>query len=150
MLLALILQTAAVPSPPPLPVPPDPPPASEGKWSILVPVRAQNCPTGSKDADVTVCAGRLPDQRLPYPEQEPSSRAQPSNRYLTGAGALAVTENAPCATRSEGCRVGFGPPIVPALLWLAKKVGEAAKPKPDKSKRVAIPLDDPVPTTARP
>lgn len=140
MLLALMIQAAT-------PAPPDPPPAAEGRWSILAPVRPERCPD-DKDVDVTVCGGGLPSQRLPYPDQVPATTPQPSNRFVTGSGALNAVDNEPCATRSRGCTVGFGPPIVPIAKWLIDKVGAATRKKPDKSRRVAIPLDDPVPAPA--
>lgn len=119
-------------------------PAPE-RFSILVPIANEPCKS-RKDADVVVCGNPLPSQRLPYPELVETNRGRPSNPDLTGARALAL-QATPCAAQAGGCG-GAGIPILGIALWAGKliagAVGDAAKPRPDKSKRVAIPLDDPV------
>ncbi|CUS44225.1 hypothetical protein MGWOODY_Smn1682 [hydrothermal vent metagenome] len=88
-----------------------------------------------------VCGDALPSQRLPLPGDAGSDGAQPSNRELTGSGALAAA-GTPCAVRQGGCQTGFGPPIVPMVAGAIGLVKDALRKRPDKSNRVAIPLDD--------
>lgn len=135
--LVLLAQAAAAEVPAAAPAAPAP-----QRWSILVPVPAERCKPRAPEADVVVCAGALPSQRLPYPDDVPSDRPRPSNPNLTGLGALAALPT-PCAVRTEGCQVGFGPPILPIAKWLIDRVGEAVKAKPGKGQRVPILLDDP-------
>ncbi|MBA4048815.1 MAG: hypothetical protein C0476_09780 [Sphingomonas sp.] len=143
ILLTVLLQAAAVDTATP-PAPPVTTTAPE-RFSILVPVANEPC-TRKKDADVVVCGNPLPSQRLPYPDLVDTGRGRPSNPHLTGARALEL-QNAPCAVQAGGCG-GAGIPILGMALWAGKliagAVGDATKAKPDKSKRVAIPLDDPV------
>jgi hypothetical protein len=139
------------------------------RWSIL----ADPCASATTGPDEVVVCGRSADgsPRLPLPgERGPPDRPIPSNPEVTGMGALAV-QNAPCATRSEGCTTGvdiFGagttlirgigmmidpgscceePGEATNVVMLARDavhaVGRTFKKKPDKSKRVPIPLDDP-------
>lgn len=138
MLLIALLQAA--PAPPADAAPPT-------RFSILVPVADEPCrPRDKQDADVVVCGNALPSQRLPFPNEPDPSRGRPSNPDLTGARALEL-QNTPCAARSDGCG-GAGIPILGMALFAGKKlveaIGDATRAKPDKSKRVAIPLDDPV------
>ncbi|WP_157073747.1 hypothetical protein [Sphingomonas soli] len=144
---------------------------SDGKqsWSIL----ADPC-AGRPADEITVCGqSARAEPRLPLPgERGPPDRALPSNPDISGTGALAAT-SAPCATLSKGCTTGvdiFGGAtfLVRALgkvidkdscceepgeatnigllvrdtVSAAKKIG---RKKPDKSRRVPIPLDDPAP-----
>lgn len=143
LLLIALLQAASVDAPAPAPA--SAPAAAPTRFSILVPVANEPC-TRKKDADVVVCANPLPSQRLPYPELVEGNRGRPSNPHLTGARALEL-QNAPCAVQAGGCG-GAGIPILGIALWAGKlvadAVGDATKSRPDKSKRVAIPLDDPV------
>lgn len=143
ILLIALLQAAPVAEPAPAPVAPTA--AAPTRFSILAPVANEPC-TRTKDADVVVCANPLPSQRLPYPELVETNRGRPSNPDLTGARALEL-QNAPCAVQAGGCG-GAGIPILGIALWAGKlvadAVGDATKSRPDKSKRVAIPLDDPV------
>lgn len=144
--------------------------ASGGQsWSILVDPCAAVTGNPAKD-EIVVCGSAAADSpRLPLPaERGPPDRPMPSNPDLSGSGALAAT-GAPCATLSQGCTVGmdlFGGGT--ALVRLIGKVvdpdscceapGEATDPgrlvgdvisgvgglfrrKPDKSKRIPIPLD---------
>jgi hypothetical protein len=92
--------------------------------------------------DVLVCgANGVTSQRLPLPDERVPTGPVASNPHLSARTALAA-EAAPCAARQEGCQVGFGQPIVAAIVGgLIGLVMDAAKPKPDKSKRVPIPLD---------
>lgn len=141
------------------------------RWSIL----ADPCatPRGPAD-DIIVCARDAQGERLPLPgERGPPDRPVPSNPDLSGAGALAAV-GSPCATVSQGCTVGID--LLGGATALVRGVGklidsdscceepgEATNPvrlasdtwsaiksgfrkKPDKSKRVPIPLDDPAPT----
>jgi hypothetical protein len=97
-------------------------------------------PEGSKD--VVVCAPSNQQQRLPLRDDRgPPEGPVPVNPGLNGRGALAA-EGTPCAARQGGCQVGFGPPIVPILAALVGAVKSGLAKHPDKSKRVAIPLDD--------
>lgn len=139
------------------------------RWSILTPTCA------GKEGEIVVCGATadLSEPRLPLPgERGPPDRPMPSNRDVTGSGALAATY-APCATRSQGCTTGvdvfgMGTFLVRALGKVidkdscceepgeatnigflirdtvkgAKKIG---RKKPDKSNRVPILLDDPAP-----
>ena len=95
----------------------------------------------AKQADVIVCARPLPSQKLPYPDEVVPDGPAPSNRELTGRGALEA-DGAPCATRMGGCQVGFGPPIVPMILGAVDVAKRVFARKPDKTGRVPIDLDD--------
>jgi hypothetical protein len=148
MLLIALLQAA---SPAPADAPADAAPPT--RFSILVPVADEPCrPRAPKDADVVVCGDALKSQRLPFPNEPDPNHGRPSNPDMTGARALEL-QNTPCAAQAGGCG-GAGIPILGMALWAGKKlidaVGDAAKSRPDKSKRVAIPLDDPVPVGATP
>lgn len=148
MLLIALLQAA---SPASAAADAAPPPDTPTRFSILVPVASEPCrPREKPDADVVVCGNPLPSQRLPFPNEPDPSRGRPSNPDLTGARALQL-QNTPCAAQAGGCG-GAGIPILGMALWAGKKivdaVGDATKAKPDKSKRVPIPLDDPAPTPA--
>lgn len=120
------------------------PPPPE-RFSILVPVPGEPCLPGPAPDEVVVCGKSLPSQKLPYPNEIDANRPRPSNPELTGHGALAAM-NTPCAATSGGCAGGL--PIIPMALALGKALVKAVTPKPDKSKRVPIPLDDPAPTRA--
>lgn len=141
------------------------PPVPE-RFSILLP----EC-RADEPATILVCGQREGAARLPLPDDAgPPDRGVPSNRDRTGIGALAASAP-PCATLQGGCQVGvnvLGPPVA-AIRLLTKLInprndccasGEATSPlalardgytgikgafarKPDKSGRVAIPLDDP-------
>lgn len=117
-------------------------PAPE-RFSILVPVPAQDCrDRRDPQGDVVVCGSDQPSsQRLPLPEERVPAGPVASNPHLTGRAALAAAAT-PCAATQGGCQVGFGAPIVQAVVGgLVGLVQDAIKPKPDKSKRVPIPLD---------
>lgn len=89
------------------------------------------------------------EQRLPLPDERgPPDGPVASNPNLTGSGALAA-EATPCAARQGGCTVGFGPPIVPIVAALVGAVKSGLAKHPDKSHRVAIPLDDAPPPPSR-
>ncbi|QNA84889.1 hypothetical protein G4G27_13445 [Sphingomonas sp. So64.6b] len=141
ILLALLLQSAAA-----TPVAQPAVPPAPQRWSILVPVANEACRPAAKGDDILVCADPLPTQRLPLPDEIVPDGPRPSNPYRTGSGALAA-EGAPCATAMGGCVVGFGPPIIPIVEGLVGLAKDAFARHPDKSKRIAIPLDDPVPPT---
>ncbi len=164
MLLALLLASALVQE-----VPAEPRTQADGSqsWSILV----QPCDSARTADEVVVCGqGAASSPRLPLPgERGPPDRPMPSNPDVSGMGALDAAA-APCATRSEGCTVGvdlFGgatalvrgvgklidpdscceePGEATNPVALIKDVGgvfkRTFKKKPDKSRRVAIPLDD--------
>ncbi|HEX4694957.1 hypothetical protein [Sphingomonas sp.] len=144
-LLLLALQTAPVGA-----NPPPAPPKSE-RWSILVPTPDQPCVPASdretKRDDIVICATNRPSPRLPDPASVPSSGPVPSNRYMTGSGALAA-QATPCPISRE-CVVGFGPPIVPMIKGAVDLARRAFAKKPDKTGRVPIPLDDSDPPTGR-
>jgi hypothetical protein len=123
--------------------------------------------------EVLVCGQGDSAARLPLPaERGPPDRPMASNPDLSGSGALAVVSS-PCATLSQGCGVGMdifggGTFVVRAVGKLVdpdsccEEPGEATNParlakdvwsalkrsvrkKPDKSNRIPIPLDDPLP-----
>ncbi|PTS88567.1 hypothetical protein DBR17_04400 [Sphingomonas sp. HMWF008] len=124
--------------------------------------------------DIVVCGKPLPSQALPYPNEVVPKGPVPSNPDLRGTGALAL-ENSPCASVSGGCQAGIdffggGTQVVRLIQKIvapdsccerpgeakdigmlitdaAKGVGKAFRKKPDKSKRVAIALDDVPPQT---
>lgn len=117
------------------------------RFSILVPVAPQPCPPrterkGEKD-EVVVCATELPDQTVPYPQEYVYDGPRPSNPGLTGTGALAAAST-PCAAMQDGCQVGFGAPIVAALLNGAVDLVRDATRKRDKRPRVRIDISEPV------
>jgi len=121
--------------------------------------------------DVVVCGNTVRESpSLPLPaERGPPDKPIPSNPDMTGAGALAA-ENTPCAAVQRGCQVGVNvfaagtgavrlvqkvvapnscceaPGEATDFGLLAKDVVGGVKRafarKPDKSKRVTIPLDD--------
>lgn len=119
--------------------------------------------------DIVVCGQPLPSQALPYPNEVVPKGPVPSNPYMTGTGALAA-EATPCAAATGGCQTGIdffgsGTQAVRLIQKIvapdsccerpgeardlgmlitdaAKGVGKAFRKKPDKSKRVAIALDD--------
>ena len=139
------------------------------RWSVLADPCTGRVP---RPDEVVVCGKRdgAASARLPLPDERgPPDRPMPGNPDLSGAGALAVA-SAPCATRSEGCTTGVdllgggtalirlagklvdpdsccerpGEGTNPVMLVgdLGSAVGRAFRKKPDKSNRVAIPLDD--------
>ena len=162
-MIALLFLQAAIPTALP------PPPA---RFSILAPACQPDRDGGN---DIVVCARGPDGERLPLPDDRgPPDHAMPGNPDMTGTGALAMVAT-PCAATQGGCQVGFnilGPPVA-AVRLLAKLInpkndccepGEATDPlllardglraikavtrkKPDKSNRIAIPLeDDPIPS----
>ncbi|MBX9813864.1 MAG: hypothetical protein A4S12_02000 [Proteobacteria bacterium SG_bin5] len=110
------------------------------RFSILVPVPSEPCRPVPPEGEVLVCGKSLPNQRLPYPEEVDANRPRPSNPDLTGHGALAAMRP-PCAATSGGCPGGLN--VIGMAYALGKALVDAARPKPDKSKRVPIPLDPP-------
>lgn len=128
----------------------------------------------SSPDDIVVCGKPLPSQKLPYPNEVVLDEPRPSNPDLRGTGALAL-EAAPCASLSGGCSggldlLGAGTAAVrlaqkvlapsscceeqsegtnPVLLGrdAVRGVKHAFRKKPDKSRRVPIPLDEAPPTT---
>jgi hypothetical protein len=146
-MIGLLLAQIATPVPTP---PPDPghgvPPA---KISILVDPTPACPPPVAGSKDVVVCARPNQEQRLPLPDERgPPDHPVASNPELTGSGALAA-ESTPCAAHQGGCTVGFGPPIVPIIAALVGAVKSGLAKHPDKSNRVAIPLDDTPPPPSR-
>ena len=134
--LFILLQAAATPAAAPQPE----------RWSILItsdgPCSPSRLPPGNPD-EIVVCDD--PDRanrafRLPDPDSIPSSGPMKSNPYLTGSGALAA-EATPCPI-SNTCVVGFGPPIVPMIKGAVDLAKRVFAKKPDKTGRIAIPLDD--------
>lgn len=150
------------------------------RWSVLEPIANEPCvpkpkpPASKTDAtkgdDIIVCGRPLPSQKLPYPDEVVMNQPKPSNPYMTGTGALAVEDDAPCATMQHGCGGGIqfisgGTQVVRLVQKLVspgsccEEPGEASNPmklgkdiahgigaafrkKPDKSGRVAISLED--------
>lgn len=145
------------------------------RWSVL----AEPCASAQTGADqIVVCGKDVNAPRLPLPaERGPPDRPMPSNPDRTGIGALNAVET-PCAARVGGCQVGVdifgaattlvrgvGKVVSPdscceepgesrnffKLIGDAGKgVGRAFKKKPDKSNRVPIDLNDPVPFRSSP
>ena len=112
--------------------------------SILAPVANEPCVGRDErltDQDILVCAQPLPSQKLPYPDEVVPDGPAPSNRELTGRGALEA-DGAPCATRMGGCQVGFGPPIAPIIAGAVDLAKQVFAKKPDKTGRVPIKLDE--------
>lgn len=140
LLLILALQAAATPAAAPQPAPNTP-----ERFSILVPVGNEPCVRHVDGKDIVVCGNPLPSQTLPYPEEIVPDGPAPSNPYKSGAGALAA-QSTPCSI-SRNCIVGFGPPLVPMIKGAADLAKKAFAKKPDKTGRVAIPLDDAPPST---
>lgn len=157
LIVAILLQAAA--------------PAVPTRRSILAPVNDKPCVRSSDQGEVVVCADPLPSQALPLPNEAVSPRPRPVNRDMRGIGALA-SESGPCATRLDGCTVGFnifGPVVAlvrgvqtaiapgrccerpgeatdPFMLVgdVVKGVAHAGKHKRKQLTREAIDLDEPV------
>jgi len=143
MFLLLLAAQVAAPASPAPPVP--------DRFSILIPVGDEPCRPApgappARPGDVTVCADALPDQTVPLPNDYVYNSRRPSNPEMTGAAALAA-QGTPCATLQGGCQVGFGTPIVAAVMGAAvNAIKDATRKRYPKEGRVAIPLDDPVPS----
>lgn len=173
LLIALALQAAtAAPAPT---APTGAPTGAPTRMSILVPVANERC-VRQAGGDIVVCADALPAQSLPLPNEAVSDKPVPVNRYLTGRGALNA-EGAPCAAVQRGCTtgvdmIGGGVALVRGIQKLIAPgsccenpgeatsggqlardvvggVGRLFRGKPDRSGRVAIPLDDTPPATSR-
>lgn len=166
MILLLLAAQAATPQSP------APAPSEPRSWSILAPVANEPCVPDRERGpdDIVVCGQPLPAQALPYPQEVVLDRPAPSNPELSGTGAMNAEGGIPCGAHVGGCPTGmdvFGAGT--ALVRLAQKavapgscceapgegtnpalllkdmvggVAHAFKKKPDKSNRVAIPLDD--------
>jgi hypothetical protein len=145
------------------------------RWSVL----ADPCASAQTGGDqIVVCGKGVDAPRLPLPEERgPPDRPMPSNPDRTGIGALNAVST-PCAARVGGCQVGVdifgaattlvrgvGKVIDPNSCCdepgestnffklvgdAGKGVGRAFKRKPDKSNRVPIDLNDPVPFRSSP
>ncbi|MDH7974668.1 hypothetical protein QH494_20955 [Sphingomonas sp. AR_OL41] len=145
MILLLLAQVATPPTAAPDPGRGNPPP----KLSILVDPSPACTPAPEGSKDVVVCAPTNQQQRLPLRDDRgPAEGPVPVNPELNGRGALNA-EGTPCAARQGGCQVGFGPPIVPILAALVGAVKSGLAKHPDKSNRVAIPLDDAPPPPSK-
>jgi hypothetical protein len=157
LIFGLLLQVAA--------------PAVSARHSILAPVANQTCVRDAAGDDVVVCADPLPEQALPLPAEAMSTRPVPINRDMTGLAALNA-ERKPCATITGGCQVGLdmfgtGTALVRGVQKLiapgscCERTAEATSPvtligdilggaekngrhTPDKTKRVAIDMEEPV------
>lgn len=147
------------------------PAAAPERFSILAPAPTETCkrqPLPTPE-EVVVCATVTPTQRLPLPaERGPPDRPTPINPYLRPDVAMNAAA-APCATVQGGCQTGvdmIGGGVA-AVRLLGKLIdpnsccdepGQATNPvalvrdiagslkgkkKIDKSRRVAIPLEDP-------
>ncbi|MCW3846183.1 hypothetical protein OF829_02960 [Sphingomonas sp. LB-2] len=141
------------------------------RWSILADPCAAVTGDPTRDEIVVCGSAAAGSPRLPLPaERGPPDRPMPSNPYVTGRGALAATVP-PCATLSQGCTTGIdlfggatalvrlmgkavdpgsccetpGEATNPAGLIgdIASGIGRIFKRRPDRSKRIPIPLDDP-------
>lgn len=166
LLLALAVQASTAPLTPP---------AVSQRMSILVPVADERC-TRHQGDDIVVCANALPSQTLPLPDEAVSDRRVPVNAYLTGRGALNA-QATPCAARVGGCQTGVdviapGVALVRGIQKLispnsccenqgeSTSAGQLAsdvvggvrklfRGKPDRSNRIAIPLDNTPSSTSR-
>ncbi|MFA5966306.1 MAG: hypothetical protein WC804_20005 [Sphingomonas sp.] len=119
------------------------------KISILVDPSPACAPPPEGSKDVVVCAPTNQQQRLPLRDDRgPSEGPVPVNPALSGNGALAA-EGTPCAARQGGCPSYFGPPIVPIVAALVGAVKSGLAKHPDKTGRVAIPLDDAPPPPSK-
>ncbi|MBN8814007.1 MAG: hypothetical protein J0J06_01010 [Sphingomonas sp.] len=132
--LILALQSATPAAAPPQPE----------RWSILAPAPGQKCVSERKPGaadDIVICGTPDPQAslRLPDPASVPSDAPIKSNPYLTGSGALANMAT-PCPI-SRSCVVGFGPPVVPMIKGAVNVAKNTFRKRPDKTGRVAIPLD---------
>lgn len=80
----------------------------------------------AKGKEVVVCGkDATRSDRLPMPDDAPPTPnyVHPdSGDYRDNAGG-----GTPCAARMGGCQVGFGPPIIPALVAAAHAIGDARK-----------------------
>ncbi|MGK6321875.1 hypothetical protein ACMGDM_02190 [Sphingomonas sp. DT-51] len=156
MLFFLALQAAT-----PAAAPPD-------RISILVPVADESCTRDHRDGEreVVVCAGAVPDQSLPLPEEAAPPGPIPINRDRTGLGA-ARAEATPCGASQWGCTtgvdlLGFGTALVRGVQKLVAPgsrceapgeatdtrrlvhdIASAFRRKPVKGQRIAIDLDAP-------
>jgi hypothetical protein len=137
LLLMLALQAAPAPAAAP---PAAPATNAPERFSILVPVGDEPCVRRVDGKEIVVCGNPLPSQELPYPDEVVPDGPVPSNPYKTGTGALAA-QGTPCPI-SRSCVVGFGPPLLPIIKGVANLAKQAFAKKPDKTGRVAIPLDD--------
>lgn len=145
------------------------------RWSVL----ADPCASAQTNGDqIVVCGKGEQAPRLPLPaERGPPDRPMPSNPNLSGIGALEAVPT-PCAARVGGCQVGidiFGGAtalvrgvgkiidpnsccedpgesrnFIKLVSDAGKGVGRAFRKKPDKSNRVPIDLNDPVPFRSSP
>ncbi len=138
--LLLLLQAATAPAATP------PPPAAGETIDIL----AKPCANASDDGgDVVVC-GR-PETlapRLPLPQfRGVPDHAVPSNPDMSARVALdGPGIGTECGAYGEGCPIGGGGYAIPALLNGASGLVKKAFAKhPDKTGRVAIPLEDDAP-----
>ncbi|MGI4731782.1 MAG: hypothetical protein ACRYFW_08555 [Janthinobacterium lividum] len=143
--LLLLLQAATLPAAPPAPATPS--------GSQRIDILAKPCANASNDGgDVVVC-GR-PEElapRLPLPQYRGvPDHAVPSNPDLSARVALdGPGVGTECGAYGEGCPIGGGGYAIPALLGGASNLVKKAFAKhPDKTGRVAIPLDDPPVDTA--
>jgi hypothetical protein len=124
----------------------------------------------ARSDDIVVCGKPLPSQTVPYSDEVVLNAPKPSNPYLTGSGAMAVEDSTPCSSVQRGCTTGldiFGGATQTVRLIqkvvapdsccerpgesrdlgmlggdIVHGVGKMFRKKPDKSGRVAIPLDD--------
>lgn len=137
----LLLQAATAPAAAPAPAAP----AGE-RFSILT----DPCASASNDGgDIVVC-GRAENlaPRLPLPRYRGvPDHAVPSNPDLSARTALdGPGIGTECGAYGEGCPVGGGGYAIPALLGgAAGLVKKAFAHHPDKTGRVAIPLEDDAP-----
>lgn len=168
--MLLLLLAAQVATPPPAATPAEPTRFSILQPVGTEPcVRHGPAKPAGEDDDIVVCGHPLPSQKLPFPNEAILDEPRPSNPDMTGTGALAL-EASPCASVSGGCGggldlLGAGVTVVRLVQKLVspssccEREGEATNPlllagdvvhsvkhavgkKPDKSKRVAIALED--------
>ncbi|CAN5624400.1 hypothetical protein BH10PSE14_BH10PSE14_21870 [soil metagenome] len=140
--MIMLLLLAQVATPPPSATPDPSHGAPPAQISVLVDPSPACPPPAEGSKDVVVCAPTNQQQRLPLrDERGPSDGPIPVNPEISGSGALAA-EGTPCAARQGGCPSYFGPPIVPIVAALVGAVKSGLAKHPDKTGRVAIPLDD--------
>lgn len=130
---------------------------------------------GTHPDDIVVCGKPLPSQALPYPNEVVLDEPRPSNPDLRATRALDLSTPS-CAAVQSGCTTGVNifrgatqmvrlvqKAIAPSsccerpgeasdlgmlLGDAAHGVGRAFRKKPDTSRRVSIPLEDPPIDTA--
>ena len=115
-------------------------PDTPQRISILTPTCR---PDASDTTDIVVCARSDGAARLPLPDERPPVGPLPIDPALMVDSSPRPSGGAPCAARLAGCAVGMNVALMPILDGAAGMAKRVLAKHPDKSGRVAIPLDDP-------